>query len=34
MKVTLCLQINGKQNTILKFSVNFFSNKKLEATLK
>ena len=32
-KVSLCLQINGKQNTTFQFSVKLFSNKTHEATL-
>ena len=30
--VSLCLQINGKQNTTVQFSVKFFSSKMHEAT--
>ena len=30
----LCLQINGKQNTTLKFSVKLISNKLHKATFK
>ena len=33
-KVSLCLQINGKQNIIFQFSVNIIFNKMHEATLK
>ena len=33
-KVSLCLQINGKQNTTFQFSVNIISNKMHEATFK
>ena len=33
-KVSLCLQINGKQNTTLQFSVKLISNKMHEATFK
>ena len=33
-KVSLCLQINGKQNTTVQFSVKLFSNKIHEATFK
>ena len=34
-KVSLCLQINGKQNTTLQFSVNrLISTKMHEATFK
>ena len=33
-KVSLCLQINGEQNTTFQFSVKFISNKMREATLK
>ena len=33
-KVSLCLQINGLQNTIFQFSVKLFSNKMHEATFK
>ena len=33
-KVSLCLQINGKQNTTFQFSVKFISNKMHEATFK
>ena len=33
-KVSLCLQINGKQNTTFQFSVELISNKMHEATLK
>ena len=33
-KVSLCLQINGKQNTTFQFSVNIIFNKMHEATLK
>ena len=33
-KVSLCLQINGKQNTTFQFSVKNFSNKMHEATVK
>ena len=33
-KVSLCLQINGKQNTTFQFSVNIILNKMHEATLK
>ena len=31
-KVSLCLQINDKQNTTFQFSVKLFSNKMHEAT--
>ena len=33
-KVSLCLRINGKQNTTFQFSVKLFSNKMHEATFK
>ena len=33
-KVSLCLQINGKQNTIFQFSVKLISDKMHEATFK
>ena len=33
-KVSLCLQINGKQNTIFQFSVKLIYNKTHEATFK
>ena len=33
-KVSLCLQINGKQSTTFQFSVNIISNKMHEATFK
>ena len=33
-KDSLCLQINGKQNTTLQFSVELISNKMHEATFK
>ena len=33
-KVSLYLQINGKQNTTFQFSVKLFSNKMHEATFK
>ena len=33
-KVSLCLQINGKQNTTFQFSVKLISNKMHEATFK
>ena len=33
-RVSLCLQINGKQNTTFQFSVKLFSNKMHEATFK
>ena len=33
-KVSLCLQINDKQNTTLQFSVKLISNKIREATFK
>ena len=33
-KVSLCLQINSKQNTTLQFSVKLISNKMHEATFK
>ena len=33
-KVSLCLQINGKQNTTFQFSVNLISNKMHEAIFK
>ena len=33
-KVSLCLQINGKQNTAFQFSVKLFSYKMHEATVK
>ena len=33
-KVSLCLQINGKQNTTLQFSVKLISNKMHEAPFK
>ena len=33
-KVSLCLQINGKQNTTFQFSVKRISNKMHEATFK
>ena len=33
-KVSLCLQINGKQNTTFQFSFKLFSNKMHEATFK
>ena len=33
-KVSLCLQINCKQNATFQFSVKFFSNKMYEATVK
>ena len=33
-KVSLCLQINGKQNTTLQFSIKLISNKMYEATSK
>ena len=32
--VSLCLQINGKQNTTFQFSVKLISNKMHEATFK
>ena len=32
--VSLCLQINGKQNTTFQFSVKLISNKMPEATFK
>ena len=32
--VSLCLQINGKQNTTFQFSVKLFPNKMHEATFK
>ena len=32
--VSLCLQINGKQNTNVLFSVKLFSNKMHEALFK
>ena len=32
--VSLCLQIDGKQNTTFQFSVKLFSNKMQEATFK
>ena len=31
---SVCLQINGKQNTTFQFSVKLFSNKMHEATFK
>ena len=34
IEVSLCLQINGKQNTTSQFSVKLFSNKMHEATFK
>ena len=34
IKVSLCLQINGKQNTTFQFSVKPISNKMHEATFK
>ena len=33
-KVSLCLQINGKQNITFQFSVKFIYNKMREATFK
>ena len=33
-KVSLCLQINGKQNATFQFSVKLISNKMHEATFK
>ena len=33
-KVSLCLQINGKQNTTFQFSVKLLSHKMHEATFK
>ena len=33
-EVSLCLLINGKQNTTFQFSVKLFSNKKHKATSK
>ena len=33
-KVSLCLQINGKQNTTFQFSVKLISNKTHETTFK
>ena len=33
-KVSLCLQINGKQNTTFQFLVKIISNKMHEATFK
>ena len=33
-KDSLCLQINGKQNTTMQFSVKLISNKMHEATFK
>ena len=33
-KVSLCLQINGKQNITFQFSVKFIYNKMHEATFK
>ena len=33
-KVSLCLVINGKQNTTFQFSVKLISNKMHEATFK
>ena len=33
-KVSICLQINSKQNTTFQFSVKLFSNKMHEATFK
>ena len=33
-KVSLCLQINGKENTTFQFSVIIISNKMHEATFK
>ena len=33
-KVSLCLQINGKQNTTFQFSVKLIYNKMHEATFK
>ena len=33
-KVSLCLQINDKQNTTFQFSVKLISNKMHEATFK
>ena len=33
-EVSLCLQINDKQNTTFQFSVNFFSTKMHDATFK
>ena len=34
IKVSLCLQINGKQNTTFQFSVKVIYNKMHDATLK
>ena len=34
IKVSLCLRINGKQNTTFQFSVKLISNKMHEATFK
>ena len=33
-KVSLCLQINGKQNTTFQFPVKLISNKMRKATFK
>ena len=33
-KVSLCLEINGKQNATFQFSVKLISNKMHEATFK
>ena len=33
-KVSLCLQMNGLQNTTFQFSVKLISNKMQEATFK
>ena len=33
-EVSLCLQINGKQNTTFQISVKLFSNKMHDATFK
>ena len=33
-KITLCLQINGKQNITFRFSVKIIYNKMHEATFK
>ena len=33
-KVSLCMQIDGKQNTTFQFSVTLFSDKMHEATFK
>ena len=33
-KVSLCLQINGKQNTTFQFSVKLLSNEMHETTFK